>query len=659
MLAVLASPGVLYVVLRLRGMGPPQLPDPAMHTTFIIDPHEIFVRYQAMFTPSSRLREAARVGFLVPARVAYLLFGAVPGFFVFRYVLALVAIVPLYLLLKKLYGRWAGFVGIAVVMSSPVIITAWGTDYPDSAAVSYLTGGLAALGLCWGGQRWRPGWLAGAATLLTLAVWSHGASVPLVIVLVIVYLGVRLLRERVHLARDIALLAASALVVTGLLAICSKLLLGQLNFIAPTVRSARSLSTAAALSADHSSNWGWAPFDPYLLVPPAIVLSYFVVVARRRWGNIGTAQLFVGLTGALQLATLVYLQFFGSFQALEMHFFSSVLWSSVAIMLAIIVAEVTQPFLRRGIESGWEDGTVKPWAAAATRLARWIAGAVPALLVLAVALAYEAAGRAGLNVPAMTWAPWGALLAVIVVAGAVLGRVVIDWSRSADDRRRAEWLAPGRLLSAGAVVVIIAGALVLTVAPPTKHTSPANTVFDPAPAYAKALGGNDTAFVSQYKVISQLPAFVAPAKYPGEILLTWEPRGQFGNLLGAMGIFHNAFTWVSQSFPRLDRTGVLQIRGRRAAQVLLMSLTGRHFGEAVRSLARFHPVVVRRRILSQGSYRLHVWLIDLRRYLRHGPSHLSRRRHPALKRHAHRQAQARARARARGRAEPQRQARAH
>jgi hypothetical protein len=146
-LAVLASPGVLYVLLQLRGMAPVQIPDPSMHTTFIIDPSDIFARYQALFEPSSGMREAARVGFLVPARVSYLLFGPVTGFFAFRYLLALCAIVPLYLLLKRLYGRWAGFIGIVVVMSSPVVVTAWGTDYPDSAAVSYLTGGLAALAL--------------------------------------------------------------------------------------------------------------------------------------------------------------------------------------------------------------------------------------------------------------------------------------------------------------------------------------------------------------------------------------------------------------------------------------------------------------------------------------------------------------------------------
>jgi hypothetical protein len=609
--AVLASPGVLYAVLRLRGMGPVQLADPTMHTTFIVDPYDIFTRYQALFTPTSRLREAARVGFLVPARLSYLLFGAVPGFLAFRYVLALIAIGPLYLLLKKLYGRWAGFVGIAVVMSSAVVITAWGTDYPDSAAVSYLTGGLAALALSFGG-RWRLGWLAAASGLLTMAVWSHGVSLPLVVVLAVVYVGVRLRRGRTDLGRDVALIVVSGVAVTGVLAVCSKLLLGQFDFITPTLKSATFLSSASERAFAHSPSWSWAPYDTYLLVPPAILVAYVVAVGRKG-RHVGTEQLFVGLVAGLQLAAFAYLQFVGSLQTLEMHFFSSALWSSVNVVLALTVVEVARPFVELGSAERSAVSTSERQADRPVDIARWAAGAVPALLVLAAALAYEAADKFGLHVPPMTWGHGGAIVASALVAGAVVGRLIMELTQPMGARRGTVWLGLG---SAGAVIVITGAALILTVAPPTRHGRLRNTVYDPAPVYSRALGGNDTAYVDEYKVSSELPGFVGDPAYRGQLLLTWEPPGQFGDLLGPIGMYHNAITFVSGSFPRLDDEGAHKIANWRASQVLLMSLTGRHFAQAVRSLTRFRPVVVRRAVLSDGSYHLHLWLVDLRRELR-------------------------------------------
>ena len=56
-LALLISPAVAFFGLRIRLMPVPDLNDPAMHTTFIIDPQCIFLRYTAAFTPSERLRE--------------------------------------------------------------------------------------------------------------------------------------------------------------------------------------------------------------------------------------------------------------------------------------------------------------------------------------------------------------------------------------------------------------------------------------------------------------------------------------------------------------------------------------------------------------------------------------------------------------------------
>ena len=611
-LAILAAPGAFYAVLRLRGMAPVQLPDPSMHTTFIIDPRDIFTRYAAVFTPTARLREAARVGFLVPGRTAYLLFGAVGGFFVLRYVLALVAIVPLYVLLKRLYGRWAGFAALAVVMASPVFVTSWGTDYPDSAAISYLTGALCALAMPAPARR-RPYWLFLAAALLTLAVWSHGAAMPLGAAALLAYAVVRLLRSRDHLVRDAAVLVATFAAVTGLLAVCSFFLLGQANFLTPTWQAFRYLDTPAQEAIWHSANWHWVLYDPWLLVPPA-ALAAFAAVFARRLRNVPTPQLFVGLASLVAFAGATLLQFAGNVQMLEMAYFSSMIWAFVALLLALAFAELATAAV------GWAGARRRHRSSTGHLLVmapvkRAARQCLPLLLLVAIPLAYEADP----NVPAMRLDGWGAVVAAIAVGAALLWRLV---DRVSVPRQRRPWTRLLRASAGMAALVVLAGALLIaTVAPEVAHPMiPKTSIGDIEPNYAGALGGTDTAWVDRYVVTSELPGFVGHAAYPGEQLLVWWPEKELATVIEPIGIFHSRFNGVNSPFPNLVPLASSNIEYRRPAEILLMSVTGQDFFKAVKWLKPFKPQVVKQGVLSDGSYHLHLWLVDLRRYLRH-PSH--------------------------------------
>jgi Dolichyl-phosphate-mannose-protein mannosyltransferase len=601
-LGVLASPAVLFLVLRLQEMTPAKLPDPAIFTTFVVDPRDVFTRYAAVFASTSRMREAAQVGFVVPARAFYLAFGAVGGFVAFRYVLALVAIVPLYLLLKRTYGRWAGAGGIALVMSNPVFISAWGTNYPDSAAISYLTGATCAIVMP--SEKRRAWWLLAAAVLVTMAVWAHGGSVPLVVAALVAYAIVRLLRERRHLARDAAVLAVGAVGTTGALAWLSGLAIGQVNFITPTLQSERFLSRPYQEALWHSTNWHWLLYDPYLLVPPAVLMA-FVLVFARRYRRITNTQMFLALCGLLEFLTAAYFQFIGKIQLVENHYFSSMLWATTVVLLSFVVAEIARDFAE------WRP-FANTLSSAALRIGSGaLLGAIPFLLVVGVALGYEA----DRDVPAMKLKPWGLIVAGIAILIVAVWRVSLGWDLPADGVLLRRRLA--RATGAFLILVGLLGAnLLLTVAPQERVPHFVNAVDDPTPTYPMSLGGSATLSIDIYQVITELPGFVGHPTYQGEQLLVWWPLYELDPLISAIGIFHADFDSVHGGFPQLTTEGAYTIRHRHPAQILLINRKGKGFTEAVRQLRPYRPRVVRSAVLRDGKYSIHVELIDLLKYLK-------------------------------------------
>jgi hypothetical protein len=574
---VLLSPAIVALVLRLRLMAPVDALDPAMHTTYIVAPHDVLTRYGAAYSVNGLLREGARVGFLLPARLAYLAFGSVPGFFVLRYVFALLAAGPVYLLLRRLYGRPAGVAGLLIVLSSPVLVTAWGTDYPDSAVVSYAAGAIACLAMP-GQSRWRRGWLAAAGVLLTAAVWSHAVAVPLVAATIAGYVGVRLARNRTGLITDLAILAGIAGVVTGLFAVGAALLLGDGNFIATTWHGVQYLSRPGVVAYAHSSNWAWAPYVAYLLVPPAVVGAFGVTVAGRV-RQLPVPVLLVGVAVTAQVVVYAGLQFFGTVETLEEHYFSSTLWAGVCVLLAICIGELARPLAGRP-------------------LARW----VPAAVLLAIPLLYEADP----HVPAFGWVPAGLLLGALMIAAAAA-------ARSAGRVVRPVLAATATGL---AVSVLAGAALLLTVAPIPRHAPPPHTAStdDPAPAYATALGGSSATIIDVYRVATSIPLFVGPATYRGEQLLIWSRRSpRFGNPEFA-GMYHGLFNSIPSDpgvFSAWDR---LTIQKRRPAEILLFGQSAARFPAAVAELGPYQPSVIRSGTLRSGPVVLHLWLIRIGRY---------------------------------------------
>ncbi len=573
--ALLASPVIGFYVLRLRAMAPPVLPDPSMSSTYIFDPRDYFYRFNTTFTPTARMREGARVGFLVPARLSYLAFGAVPGFFVLRYVLAVVAIIPAYLLLRRLYGVGAGVLAVVTIMSSPVIVTAWGTDFPDSAVVSYLLGGVACLLMPAAARRARVAWLVAAAFLFTMAVWALATCAALVAVILAAYLVVGLVGERSHLWIDVVLLGVVAVAVTVGLAGASAAEFGQLDYIRPTINSIQYLATPSQEAMWHSANWRWAPYEAYVLVPPALAAAWMVV--GRRWRSLGSAQLVVALATVGEVVAALLLQFVAKVQILEEHFFYSTLWAALLLGLVVLLAELTRPL-----------ATHRLWRFA------------PAVLVVAVALAYETDP----HVPAMRWLPVAAILAVGLVGVAYVAQRLASGARP----------ALSRVASGMAVVGIVGVVLVLTVAPSPNHKLLVNTAYNPPTGYDTALGGNANELVDDYRLISGIHAFTGKATYRGEQVLTcWTSADQ--ELMDAIGQFHAAFNLLPGYCPDLGPADARMIRFRRPAQILVVSETPVRIHVMLRHLAGLGAFVARSEVRRAGPYDLRLWLVEIPRYL--------------------------------------------
>jgi len=577
-IALLAlAPLLAFVVLHLRAMATPVLPDPAMHSVYLWDPGDLARRYAPaalpvqlrnyIGPPGAYFRWGTRPGFLVPGRLAYLAFGTVPGFLAFRYVLALIATVPAYALGKRCYGAGVGALAVCLVLASPVVVTAWGTDFPDSAAVSYMLGGLACLVMPAQPGAARHRWQLVAGLLLSASVWSLATTAVLVVVAVVVVAVQAAARRGLGVALgDLLPLAAGAVATTLALAVGSWLALGRFDYVAPTIQAVLFLSKPAQTALWHSKNWRWVLGDAYLLVLPATCLAWMMLAVRRRTPSPAVA---IGIVAALQLAVASAGQFGGSLQLLEEHYLSSPLWAASLLTLTFLIAELTRSLTRH-------------------RLGRWL----PAALVLGVALLSEAAPP----VPALGWLPWGVALAGVVVCLAAT----------------MAWL-PRRPPGVGTVaaVAILGAIMVLTVAPNPTAAGLPRTVLDPPTGYQGALGGSWRTALDDYRLEAAVRRVVPNATYQGEQLVDCLPRpSSLGTQL--IGLFHTSINDLPGRCPAINPQALSEIRSRNVAQLVVMTPNQRlDLSVLMGHLAALDPSLVRFVSLHAGRESVQVAVIDL------------------------------------------------
>ena len=501
----------------------------------------------------------------MPGRVANAAFGDIGGYYAFRYVLVLIAIVPAFLLFRRLHGAAAGAVAVVAVLSSPVLVRAWGTDYPDSSGVSYLIAGYCCLVMP-SQHRVRWAWAAAAGGFLCLAVHSNFIALPLVLCALVVWAASRLRSPVRELLAELCAIFVAAVCVSVVLSVAAWFLFGSADIWTPTFHAFNRLRTPEQVAVNHTSDWRWVLDAPHLLVPVLVAMLWFLLFLRRQRG-FRNAEALLFATLAAQSAAFAVLQFGLKEQVLEFHFYLSMLWSSTVLVAASIVCELCRSLLDR---RGW----------------RWTPAAAILLVPIAVAPVHRHIS--------LRLAPG------LLLAGGVIVAVFL----------LVTWAGPKGRLAAMALFVVGAYALVVAQSP-TSPLLPGQAAF-PKPLYGEVFGTDDHTAQDLYIVASDLHKVVPQPPHDGVSMLMWGGRhlSESGSIAAAQ------YGWnahVVRGFPVLDGASIARIRRVEPDVLVLLSDTRAEIPLGVQDVLRVFPgsVVSEPVTLHHGTIALHVCVIHI------------------------------------------------
>lgn len=514
-----------------------------------------------------------RVGFILPDTLFVRLLGPVAGFFAFRYVLALVAIVPVYLLFRQVLGRGAAWIAVLTVLTAPVVLSAWGSDYPDSSAVSYLMGGTCLLFLRPSTPRRRWLLLLAAGCLFGLAVNSQVVAVFTVVGAVVGRWVATWTNGRAALMRDGAAIVAGAVAITAVLVLFSATTLGQWDIFRPTVHALIQYRVPQVEALFHSSTWRWLLDDIYVLAPPALLLTWLAGtwLPRRSFAASG-AELGFAVAAGVAYGFHAFFQLVGNNWTLEYYLYTSMLWATVSPLLVFTAMRLVR-----------RSQSLRPTGRELVVVAVSLLG-IP--LVLRVFRDELQLGLAA-----------AVLLVVVSVVGAVVARVG----------------RPLLALRVCGVAVTVAALTLLVVGLPKNPTIYPGQVAYYTPDYGTALFGDGAAEVDRYAIFADLHTVVPTwSEVPGG-LVTWAPPAHSD----VLNVASAQYLWLSEALPAqmpsLDQSTIASLSARHPRVVVMLSDTGSEFQAAQQALSigGYAPQLIRQATLRSGGDVLWVRVLEL------------------------------------------------
>jgi len=323
--ALLLLPLVAFYAMRFVPINQNLYLDPYIYTGYINDFQDLMARYGVTYY-------SVRFGLIVPGQLFTHLFGAEGGYLALRYVLALIAGVPLYYMVKRHFSQPVASLTVAGMLLSPYFARAVLWDHPDAAGVPFLVAAMCLFLLDQRPSLWRDT-LAGACA--AMAIHSNFFTVSVVGIFGAVWLAFSLLfRHPVNdLMKRVAGVSLGMFLVTALGYVYYWHAIGR-----PTNIFLVTLGMAYNLQRGGTRQWrvagaSWIASQIHVLFPIFLVVCCVLVI---RWRRVSFTSLIVASFGIAVTAFYYVEQFFLDSNILQLFYYFSYLLPAVFLMLAFL-----------------------------------------------------------------------------------------------------------------------------------------------------------------------------------------------------------------------------------------------------------------------------------------------------------------------------------